>query len=547
MNTAKGLLLRYRIIGMVIIFCYCGLFICASQAQDRGGIDVFFQDMEIQDIFHTLAHLAGKNIIIHHAVEGRMSLDLQDVTFLKAMDFITRINQLAYYYEEGTFIIAPQEVIDTSFLRDEQKIFALKHIRAAKGRDILQPLFPDLRILMEEDSNQIIVRGSVVEMEKVQEIIDLIDIETPEEKQLYVVPISHSDPQVIVQILSSFLPDLMVQIEQTTRSLIVEATDQEFVRAERIIEGLDREMEIVEEVVDEPPEIDIIVVSLNHADIGNTQDIVAALFEDLQVEVDGDRNNLILMGEMNQLKQAGDLIKRLDQQKRQVLIEIQVEEISLSVQKELGIPTLSDLSFLRLDETGVGLDFPSMLRALQLQGASETLARPRLITIDGEEARLLIGDEIPYEIRTVEEGVPTTDLIFIDAGIILEFLPRISHDDTITLTINTEISSFFDLGRTLPLIATRRADTTIRVQDGESIIIGGLIRDEERESYNKIPFLGELPLLGKLFQRRLVEKDKSEIIIILTPHIIERTDKLSPIEQEVDFEYLEDPALEELD
>lgn len=540
MNTANRLFFRSIVMGLILIFFCCSLFSAVSQARER-RIDIFFQNMALRDVFNTLAHLAGKNVVLHHSVEGSMTLELTDVTFIQAMDFITKINELAYYRENGTYIIAPWDIIDTSFEVEEQRIFTPEHIHAVKGQEILQSLFPDLRIQVDAASNQIVLRGSREVLKKAEEVLDLVDMEILEEMQLYVVPISYTDPAVVHQTLSTFLPDLSVTVEETTKSLIIEAVEGDFQRAQRIIEGLDREVAVEEEVIDEPvvEDTDITFVTLNHADTDTTKSIVETLFDGLQVEIYEDGKRLILKGFVSELEQAENLIRMIDQQKRQVLIEVQIEEISLTAKKDLGIPDLSDLTFFRIGDDRIEVDFPNVLRLLQAQGASETLARPRLTTIDGEEARLLIGDEIPF--------IAQDEIFYIDAGIILEFLPRISDDDTITLQVSTEVSSFFDVGRTLPQITTRRAETMVRVKDGESIVIGGLIKDEERESFNKVPFLGELPLLGRLFQTTTRDKDKTEIIIILTPHIIERTDMFTELEMEVQLDSVEDSSPEEGD
>lgn len=539
-----------RIVGSFLLFiiCYTMFFLPSLDALEDKTIDLYLEDVGIREVLNTLIKLVNKNIIIHESVEGTISLNLSQVTFLEAMDLITKVSNLAYYQERDTFVVGPMEIIETSFQVRIQKIYFLENLEVSQVKSILEPLFPDLSIHEDTATNMIIFHGLPEDIQRAIDIVEVFDKEEveeeeiEEEKKLVVQPIKNADPEIILKTLLLYFPDVNLYYEETTSSLIIDGTEQQIEIVLEIIEGLDREPDIEEVVLEEDTIIE--TVPLDYADIAATSSILASVFPDLQIETYEKKDRLILIGTPTTIEMAKVLIKSVDAQKSQVLIDLQIEEISLTGREELGIPDFNDITFFAIEDRSIKAEFPSLLRMLQEKGSSDTLARPRLTAVHGEQASLLLGDEIPYLVTTYERDedgrvFETQVLEILDAGITLDFLPRITEDDIITLQINTEISSFVDIGREFPQITTRRAETTARLKDGESIIIGGLIKDSEIENLSKVPFLGELPLLGELFQRKTFTRDKSETIIILTVHIIEeKTHELE--EDEVYEEVLED-------
>jgi type II secretory pathway component GspD/PulD (secretin) len=158
---------------------------------------------------------------------------------------------------------------------------------------------------------------------------------------------------------------------------------------------------------------------------------------------------------------------------------------------------------------------------------AKILASPRVSVLDSRYAQIFIGDEVKY-VESISQ-TPTGQNITIGtvkAGIQLNVAPRISPEDgTITMNIHPEVSMIYDYlevpgGGSLPQIARRYADTTIRVKDGETIVIGGLIREDDLKTVKKVPLLGELPLLGYLFTNYKLNKTRNEIVIFITPRIV---------------------------
>jgi len=151
--------------------------------------------------------------------------------------------------------------------------------------------------------------------------------------------------------------------------------------------------------------------------------------------------------------------------------------------------------------------------------------RPTLPPLQGREAVINIGGEVPVPTVSTTNATTTTSITYREAGIILRYTPWVNPDGKITATVHTEVSSplYVEALRAYRF-QKRSADTTVRLQDGETMVIGGLIGSEETRSLSKIPFLGDLPILGAFFRSVRTSKSESEIMIFLTAHILDDTD-----------------------
>jgi len=162
-----------------------------------------------------------------------------------------------------------------------------------------------------------------------------------------------------------------------------------------------------------------------------------------------------------------------------------------------------------------------ILSALSQKGLSKILSNPRVTTINNQAAKILIGQRVPFQTTTVSNGVSQASTQWQDVGIKLDVVPTINTDQRVTLKIKPEVSLVTALSAAGPVIASRQADTTVMVKNGETIVIGGLIREEDRKLGTQVPLLGELPIIGHLFRRDVNTKERSELLVFITPQIID--------------------------
>lgn len=165
--------------------------------------------------------------------------------------------------------------------------------------------------------------------------------------------------------------------------------------------------------------------------------------------------------------------------------------------------------------------YSATINALVTDGKANILARPNIQTMNGREAVINIGGQIPISTVTMNDNTSTTSIEYKDTGIILRYTPQINPDGYITANVYTEVSSpVYVEDLKAYRFNKRSADTVVRLKDGETMVIGGLIGSEESKSYSKIPFLGDLPILGKFFSNHNNTKNESEVMIFLTARII---------------------------
>lgn len=270
-----------------------------------------------------------------------------------------------------------------------------------------------------------------------------------------------------------------------------------------------------------------------------------------RVFINPEVNALILFGTPAEYERVKNLLAKLDVELKQVSVEAKILAIDKNATKNLGVewmwstvPQYPEINYEdnhatvdrnTNDSTGYGiirlgrshenrpfeLYYGAQINALVTNGKAKILSRPNVTTIAGHEAVINVGSSVPVPTVQTTNSTVTTSIEYRDAGIILKYTPRINADGTITAQIHTEVSTpqYVEDLRAYRF-NTRSADTTVTVRDGEPMIIGGLIGAEESKSVSKIPFLGDLPILGALFRNHRKSKSESELIIFLTAHVL---------------------------
>lgn len=277
------------------------------------------------------------------------------------------------------------------------------------------------------------------------------------------------------------------------------------------------------------------------------------------VFVDDKYNMLVLRENPETIQLAEKLISLHDLEEPEVMLDVEVLEINRSRLLNLGVQwpgqltiaplntsgTLpgsgnggsastgangtsaikySDLKALNLDTLGITV--PSATINLQkTDGDANLLANPRIRVRDRDKAKILIGDKVPVVTTTSSGTYVTENIQYLDVGLKLEVEPDIHLRDEIGLKLALEVSSLVSTVKTnngtqAYQIGTRNFNSALRLKDGETQVLGGLISDEERSSANRIPLIGELPVLGRLFGSQNDNRQKTEIVLSITPHLI---------------------------
>jgi Flp pilus assembly secretin CpaC len=177
-----------------------------------------------------------------------------------------------------------------------------------------------------------------------------------------------------------------------------------------------------------------------------------------------------------------------------------------------------------------GLSGTVTLDALIQDQKAHLLASPSIATLSGKEARIIIGERYPYKEKTQTTTGTTETTKFVDIGTTLRVTPQVSPDGFITMYVHPEVSSLTSSLDAGPRVSTREADATIRVRDGETIIIGGLIKRQDDRIKGRIPIIGHIPILGWLFTKASSDLTSTELVVFITPRIIRTPEEMKAIE-----------------
>lgn len=290
-----------------------------------------------------------------------------------------------------------------------------------------------------------------------------------------------------------------------------------------------------------------------------------------KVMIDETENTISFYGTLKQYEQIKNFLQEQDKPQKQVSLEAKVTAIQKDAAKDLGVswewsklPQSPEheitydtvkhtvinedgskeeiTDYLPVDEVtrkwnddenipgvirfGKGVDgypyefyYAAKIDALISDGKANILARPNITTIQGKEAVINIGSEVPVPTVSTTNSTTTTSIKYREAGIILKCTPRVNEDGIITVKVHTEVSSpMYVEDMKAYRFQKRSADTIVRLKDGQTMVIGGLIGSDEAKQMSKIPFLGDIPILGNLFKHIQKSKSDTEVMIFLTAH-----------------------------
>jgi len=416
------------------------------------------------------------------------------------------------------------------------RIFTLQYADPVQIKKELGSLFPSRSGIIEIDknTNQIIVTNTPENIKAIEDLIKTLD----EKMVTKIFPLHYAKPEEFQPILKEMVSKGgNVQVDKRTRQILVTDTSSNLEKIAAVIQQIDEKLTTK-------------IFQLNYAD---PEKIKAQLEQFLPKEegvliIDPRTKTISVTAIPKKIEEVEKLVQSWDRKSKSVLIEAKIVEIVLNKGQEFGIdwnviisaggaakPTtlpFSEDSFptFAASTYKFGMisftNLTAVLKALKTQGTTNILSNPRVAVLDGREAKITVGETIPiatYE-RMAQTGLmEITGYTEKDVGIVLTVTPYINEDLYITMNVKPEISTILEYRgqfNDVPVLSTRKTETQIMVKDGETIVIGGLISNQEDKSTSKVPFLGDIPVLGKLFRKEQTTLAKKELMIFITPHII---------------------------
>lgn len=452
-----------------------------SAPQSRISLDI--KGMDIVDVLKMLSSRSGMNIIVGKNVTGRVTVFLKDVNVEDAFEIILLSNELAYERSGDIINVMTQRDYELNYGeryqdKKQARTISLKYAKAVDLSRALNQIKTNIgRVVADEGSNTLTLIDSPLKLGEMENFIKKADL--PLETKVFNLNYAQADK-------------LQAKIQ------------------EAVTKG-----------------------------VGS-------------VKIDERTNKIAVTDYAERLSEIGKLISAFDERTPQVLIDAQIIEIKPSKKFEMGVdwdywlkknlrlaaslPTANAVNKLSIGMSAAAKavgeegEYKGIIDLLKTIGDTKILSSPRIMALNNQEARILVGTKQPYASQTTVTGeggtVTTSETVnFVDVGIKLHVTPTINMDKFVTMKIRPEVSSAAEKyttakGEQIPIVSTSEAETSVMIKDGVTIVIGGLKKDEKSKTVKKIPFLGDIPVLGNLFKNISDETRTTELVILLTPHIL---------------------------
>jgi general secretion pathway protein D len=388
---------------------------------------------------------------------------------------------------------------------------------------------PAPKFTTDERTNTLIVSATVSDLNMVEALVKKLDQDPTEAMAVLVTPLRNANAENLAQILTDSLADSPGQSAGGGGRNNQGRNNQGRNNQGRNNQGR------------------------NNQQSSSGSNSVGGLVGDVTVVADTEANALVFTTSQRNFDRIRAVVGELDRPRRQVFIECLIAEVRLTDKGELGVQWdalfTNDILNEKDGTQSVGTDFglgslndgmryttdsgklTGFLRALQTDGRLNILSSPKILCLENQDAEISVGQEVPFvtNSRITQNGDTVNTIQYRDVGIILQVTPQVNEDGHVRMVIHPEVSSIAPASESVlisegvrsPTFNRNFADTTIVVGDSETAVIGGLISNSVVETEFKIPFLGSIPILGRLFGSTIKEKVKQEIVVFLTPHVVE--------------------------
>jgi type II secretory pathway component GspD/PulD (secretin) len=436
------------------------LLFCVAAAAPESHVSIDVRNAQLSDVVALLAKQAGANVIADPSVgRDRVTLRLANVGFRQALDMLA----------------------------------------ASRGLLVVQ-------------------RGHVLVVGTRESLLHSSDVGPPEFVRLV-----HASAAEVARILTSILPTgCVAAADPASNGVVLYADPISMARAKALLARLDVEPSST------AASNETASYRLRYTRASDVAKELKTLFPAEVLISDDEQNAIVVTGDVAAQRAAAGAIERIDVPGPQVLFEVRVADVtpendSRNVGFEFGGLDLQGQPLSGATTyafTGAAAAINVRLNALVTRGKAQILATPRLVTLNGKEADLLIGETYPVVYNT--SVLAGSNVQFVDIGVKLRLTPIIGPDGSVTAELHPEYSELAGFTASgYPIIANRKIDSTLRVHSGQTIVLGGLLRETSNETIQELPWLSQIPILGKVFSNKQTAHERDEIVFLITPRIID--------------------------
>jgi len=470
-------------------------------------VNIDFRNLDLTNVVAMLAQKAGINVIAGTALKGTVTANLRNVTLRQAMETALRMNGLGLVEEEGIFRIVPYDEAMELNIRTE--MVQLDNAAAADVQNILQDVISVGRdnkiitITSNKSTNTVVIRAP---KNRIQDLVNLakqLDVAKPVMPTVTeAIPLNYADPAEVVQMLTKML----------TPSIGQAAADK---RARHIV------------VTDMPVVVEQIKQVVKSLDIPVRQVMIETMVVDALLNDEADTGAKWLM----------NAVKR--QSRRDVALYGEENAPNIGTLQALGLAT--DMEVLR---TAAGLlNFSVLTDDIDWQGVIQLEVRnrngrlvsnPVVMAVENQPATISIAQEIPYqELRQTNLGGSQTTTQFKEVGTVLTVTPKVTHDNSIICEVQAKESTTSGQFQGVPIEDKREVKSTMHLNNGQTVFIGGLRKSDSNSTVRKVPVVGDIPVMGTLFKANQRKETINELMVFLTCNVIENAPPLTERQKQI--------------
>jgi type II secretory pathway component GspD/PulD (secretin) len=485
-------------------------------------ISLDLRGLEITDALKYIAINGGLNIVVSKNVSGRVTFMLTDVPIRVVFDVILRSNNLAYEKRGDVYTVMTETEYQERYGKQfsdarEVKIFRLKYAIPENAFTLIDALKSDIgRLVVDQDSGTVLVMDTPAKLKEIEEAIAILEQRT----NINVFDLKYAKAKDIEEQLKGQLDAKNVgsiTADERSNQVVVQTFPERMKDIELLIKSLDQK---TREVL-----IDAKIIKITLTDDSNIGIEWEGLFEILQRRGGVDFIGSHAFSSLDRLGTSfiDDFATRF--------ASTPDDNDAARIFTSTSIPTTGTKATLtERIYFGKTNKWEAVLDFLETIGHTKILSNPKLAVVENQEAKIHVGKREAYVTTTTTTGQTTStvseEVTFIDVGIQLSVTPSINADGYVTMKIRPEISSVVDTLTTptnneIPIVDTSTAETTVMVNDGSTIVIGGLRKDEKVYESKQIPFLNKIPLIGNLLKSQTHDNEQTELLILITPHIVE--------------------------
>jgi len=482
-------------------------------------------DLRNIDILESLKFLAAKtglNMIVTKGVTGRITLSVENAVTKDVFDIMLRSNGLAYAKQGDIYNVMTEaeykNLYGKNFYDSRQvKVFRLKYAMPDQAFNLLDALKSEIgRVLVDQEAGNAMIMDTPEKISQMEKSLE----EFEKQNKVEVFTLKYAKAKEVEDILKLQLDAKRagyIKADERNNQVIVQTLPERMQEIERLISNLDKK---TKEIL-----IDTQIIKIRLSD---------------QVDSGVQWEGLLDAGEKYGMSYLGSYPFSSVQSatatwrsRPQVLTDaggvIGSFPFSGTTSSQSASMPMVAGEAMHLGVVDSKRDFDVLVKYLQTVGKTRILSNPKLVVVNNQEAKIHVGEKQAYVTTTTTSGQTTNtiseEVTFVDVGIQFAVTPTINDDGYITMKVKPEISSVTSTlvtptNNRIPIIDTSVTETTVLIKDGTTLIIGGMRREEKVNTAEQFPFLGKLPLLGFLFRSATNKVDKTELLVMITPHII---------------------------